>query len=348
MNALRSATALLGAATFVTIFSACSGGISTQPGSTSQAMLGGEQLLHPLTNPARVLAPLEGRSSASRAGRSWISPNAKTTSLLYVGNSGSNSLNAYSYPSWSPVGVLLGFNDPYAMCVDAAQDVYVPNFNGGSLVEYAHGALTPIRSLSDHQGEPISCAIDPTTGNLAVANYLGPTSTPGSVIVFAGAKGTPIKYTAPNFARYFFVAYSSVGNLFLDGVDSGSIVRLAELPKGKSTFVTIATNQTIGFPGGVAWDGEFLAVGDQLTNTIYQFKVSGVHATAQGATTLNGADDVFQFSPTGGTTKHPQATAVVGADFGAEAADQWQYPAGGTPVNTVTGLDGPEGVAISK
>ena len=117
-----------------------------------------------------------------------------------------------------------------------------------------------------------------------------------------------------------------MGNLFVDGFDSSNVVQLAKLPKGRSTLVAIVMNQTIGFPGDVAWDGEFLAVGDQLTNTIYQFKVSGVHASVQGSTVLSGATDVFQFFPTGASTKHPQATAVVGADFGGNAVDQCHIP----------------------
>ncbi|MGC1380805.1 MAG: hypothetical protein WA814_07250 [Candidatus Baltobacteraceae bacterium] len=349
MKSLRSAIGVLGASALVATLSACSGGASTQPESIAPGVSGVEARLHPLTNPQRVLALLESRPAPSVArGRSRMSPRAKSSSLLYLGNSANGSVGVYSYPSLNPLGVLLGFTQPYTMCIDAAQDIYVTDFGGGRVIEYAHGAVAPARSLADHQGVPVACAVDPSTGDLAVSNFVGPSSSPGNVILYTGAKGTPTKFTAPSFNNYFFAAYDANGNLFVDGLNASGDVLLAELPKGKSAFKAIAMNVTIGFPGGVAWDGAFLAVGDQFSNTIYQFKVSGSNATEQGSTTLNDATDVFQFFTTGGSTKHPQATAVVGADFGGGAADQWQYPAGGTPVKTITGLDGPEGAAISK
>ncbi len=349
MKSLRPVVGLLGAAGLVAIVSGCSGGAVPQAGSTIPTASALEARLHPLTNPQRVLALLAERPAPRAAyGRSRMSPSAKSSSLLYASNKGNGTLNVYSNPAWKPLGVLLGLTTPYTFCIDAAQDVYVTDFTSDRVTEYAHGTIAPLRTIVDHQGITITCAIDPTTGNLAVANWFGPSARPGNVIVFAGAKGSPSKFTALNLIEYFFVGYDNSGNLFVDGVNASSKVVLAELPKGKSAFKPIAMNATLGFPGGLEWDGEFLAVGDQLTNTIYQFKVSGSKATMQGSTTLNGAVDVFQFFLTGGSPNHPQATAVIGADFGADAITQWQYAAGGSPVKSITGLDGPEGTAVSK
>jgi hypothetical protein len=276
----------------------------------------------------------------------WISPEAKSHSLLYVSDPGTASVDVFTYPAMKEVGLLVGFTEPYTMCVNAAQDVYVPDLETSRVTEYAHGSITPMRTLDDHQGSSVGCAVDPKTGDLAVSNDFGPSSTPGNVIVYKGAKGTPTKYEAPGFTVCLFIGYDDAGNLFVDGYNPSAVL-LAELPSGGSAFKSISMNQKIGFPGGVAWDGEFLAVGDQLANTIYQFKVSGSKATEQGSTVLSGAVNVVQFWFTGRSAKHPQATAVVGADASGDAA-KWQYPAGGTPVKTIPGLSTPVGAVVSK
>lgn len=350
MTSYRFVLFLLGATASTAILAGCGGGAPSQPAPSTQAAVAAAPLLHPATNPQWVLNRLRGtRAVHVPMGRSRISPGAKNSGLLYIASTSATTVNVYSYSRWNAVGELLGFTDPYTMCVDAAQDVYVTDLDGKRIIEYAHGAITPTRTLADHQGEPDTCAIDLKTGDLAVSNLFGPSSgSNGNVIVYRGAKGTPTEYTAKNFVLYFFVGYDDNDNLFVDGRNPSSDVLLAELPNGKSAFKAISMNATLAFPGGVAWDGKFLAVGDQQTNTIYQFKVSRSKATMQGSTALTDASDVFQFWLTGSSSKHPQATAVIGADYGASAADKWDYPAGGTPLKTITGLDNPEGAAISK
>ena len=348
MNGLRFAYRGLGASALLVFVASCGSGTPSQLAPLSQTVPAAAPLLHPATNPQWVLDRLASRPEKRTTGRSRMSPAAKTSPLLYVANSGASTVNVYSASSWNPLGELLGFADPYTMCVDAAQDVYVVDFSAKLVREYAHGAIAPMRTLPDHQGTPVACAVENKTGDLAISNFFGPSSSSGNVIVYKGAKGTPIEYASAGFSNYFFLAYDGDGNLFADGRNSSSTTLVAELPEGKSAFRAISMNQAIGFPGAVAWDGEFLAVGDQLSSTIYQFKVSKAKATVQGSTLLAGAVDVFQFWLTGSTSKHPQATGVVGADYGASAVDKWDYPAGGTALKTITGLDGPEGVAVSQ
>ncbi len=279
-------------------------------------------------------------------GHSRMSPGVKGRRLLYVSNTFGGTVNVYLDSTWNPVGELLGFSRPSGMCVDAAQDVYVTDDVTLLVTEYAHGAITATRRLADHQGDPLSCAVDVKTGDLAVANVQGPSEGPGNVIVYKGAKGSPVKYTANGFTFYFSVAYDENDDLFICGLGS-STTYLAELPKGKSAFKVLTSNQPIGGLGGLAWDGTFLAVGDEVTSTIYQFAIKGSKALVKGSTELNGATTVFQFSFDRGNSR-PQATTVIGADSGAGAVDKWDYPAGGTPLRTITGLDAPEGVVVSQ
>ena len=256
-------------------------------------------------------------------------------------------MNVYVDSTWNQVGELLGFSQPETMCVDAAHDVYVANPGKLRVTEYAHGAITPTRSLADHQGSSFACAVDLKTGDLAVSNLTGPSADSGNVIVYRGAKGSPIEYSVGAFQFFLFVAYDQNDDLFVDGLSGSDTTFLAELPKGESAFKVLTSNQPIGSPGGVAWDGTFLAVGDQTTNTIYRFAVKGSKAIVKGSTVLNGATNLYQLFFEGGTSRHPQATTVIGADAGAGAVDKWNYPAGGTPLKSITGLAEPEGAVVS-
>lgn len=279
---------------------------------------------------------------------SSLLPNGKSSGLLYISNITTSSVGVYGLPAWNALGQLLGFTDPSGLCVDSAQNVYVTDRSADRIIEYAHGSVAPIRRLSDRQGHAFTCAVDAKTGNLAVSNNTGPSFGAGNVIVYKAAKGTPTAYAAPNMVDYFFAAYDAGGNLFVDGLNASGNVLLAELPNGKTAFKSIAMSQTISYPGGLLWDGQFLAVGDQIVNVIYQFKVSGSTAVEQGATTLDNAIAISAFTFIGATTKHPQATAVLAADLGSGAAGRWDYPAGGLPVKTISISGTPFGIAVSK
>jgi hypothetical protein len=112
---------------------------------------------------------------AERSG-SWMLPEATSENLLYVSSSSgfSGIVRVYSYPHGRRVGALTSLTYAGGECVDSAGDVFIVEFSGpssaGSTVyEYAHGGSTPIATLAD-PGSGFGCAVDPTTGNLAVAN----------------------------------------------------------------------------------------------------------------------------------------------------------------------------------
>jgi hypothetical protein len=143
------------------------------------------------------------------------------------------------------VGLLYQSNEPNGMCVDKANDVFVPGFNGGDVVEYAHGLRNPKAKLVQAGVHSMSCSIDPSTGNLAVTTFEGNGGTAGNVAIYAQAQGAPTTYSDPAILQYFFRGYDANGNLFVDGIapgggggPRGGFV-LAELPKGMM-FVNVA------------------------------------------------------------------------------------------------------------
>jgi hypothetical protein len=287
-----------------------------------------------------VNAPSPG---AGRAG-SWMDPQAKSQSLLYVSSVLTGDVYVYTYSTQKLVGTLTGFTQPYGLCVDKSANVWIVNDGASQIVEYAHGGTSPIATLSDTGEYPEGCSVDPTTGNLAVTNIYS-TSGAGSVSIYTGGRGNGQIYSDPGMTNDRFCGYDSSGNLFVDGVNSSSSFVLAELPKGSSSFTNIDLKQTIEWPGGVQWDGKFIAVGDTDTGTIYRTNAAG---KVKGSTPLAGSNYVNQFwiVASSGGKKHKAASVVAPSQDGGVAAI-YKYPAGGSPAATIS-ISEPFGTTVSK
>lgn len=295
---------------------------------------------------ANVPALAPDRATIDRS-PSWMAPDAKKHDLLYISDEGTNDVYVYSYPAGTLKGTLTGFDEPYGMCTDKAGNVFVTNTEKSEILEYKRGAKKPIATLSDTGYYPVDCSVDPTTGNLAVTNFQALGSKPGDVAIYAGATGTPTTYSDSSIPLYEFCSYDDKGNLFIDGYNSTGGFAFAELPAGSSGFTNISINATIYQPGGVQWDGKYVAVGDQYygngpASAIYRVRVSGSSGTVVGTTLLKqGTDEVqvVQFWKRG--------TKVIGGNVDAQSADIWKYPAGGNAGKIITGLKIPYGATVS-
>jgi hypothetical protein len=244
------------------------------------------------------------------------------------------------------MGTLTGFETPYGLCTDKSGDVWVVNDGASEMVEYAHGGTGSIATLSDPSEYPEGCAIDPTTGNLAVANFSSNTGG-GNVVIYADAKGTPQAYSDPSIVDYRFCGYDANGNLFVDGVNASSAFVLAELPKGSSTFTDIAISQKIEWPGGVQWDGKHVAVGDTDAVTVYRVNPFNGHVV--GSTKLDGANYVDQFWVNGSvsTRKKAKRARVLAPSQDGGSLALYKYPAGGSSLWSIS-VQEPFGVTVSN
>jgi DNA-binding beta-propeller fold protein YncE len=260
--------------------------------------------------------------------------------LLYVSDTETSDVYVFSYPKGKHVQTLTGFADPAGECVDTSGDVFVTNTGGSNVLEYAHGGSSVIRTLNDSGYFPIGCSVDPVTGNLAVTNFSTSNSGPGNLVIYRHAKGKPTgNYTDSAINNMLLCSYDDAGNLFLDGLTQGSVFQFAELRKGGTALLNVKLNQSIQNAGGVEWDGTHVAVGDQATNVIYQFAISGKKGKKVGSTPLSGASEVFQFWIDGAKAIGPNA---YGGDVGI-----WRYPAGGSAIRTIGGLYAPLGAVVS-
>jgi hypothetical protein len=271
-------------------------------------------------------------------GRSWMAPDAKKDNLVYISDLGTDDVYVYSYPGGNLEGTLTGFNRPWGLCVDKAGKVFVTDDTAFRIVEYAHGGTKPLATLKDPGEEPGGCSVDPTTGDLAVANISTPATDPGDVAIYKKARGTLRAYKDPKFGFYEYCGYDNQGNLYVDGMKDDAFA-FAELPKGKHSFVNIGLNENIRYAGGVQWDGKYVAIRDYEANVIYQFSISGSGGTETGSTALDGSNFAVQFWIQGSNVVAPNAD-------GANVMF-WNYPAGGSPTKTINGLTQPWGVTIS-
>jgi DNA-binding beta-propeller fold protein YncE len=229
------------------------------------------------------------------------------------------------------VGTLSGLANPTGLCVDRSGDVWAvtsSNSGAGALIEYAHGGTSPIATLSVPGTTPYGCAVDPTTGNLAV------TSSGDSVSIFSNASGSPATYAASSFYEMFYCGYDNQGNLFADG-NSQSGAQLAELAKGGESLENVTVNASLNYPGAVQWDGKYLAVAELSPKTsgkeqIYRVKVNGSQGTVAATVTLLGKHFIggFQGWIQGGTYIQPNKQS--------HTEGLWKYPKGGKATKNIT------------
>ena len=184
---------------------------------------------------------------------------------------------------------------------------------------------------------------DPTTGNLAVTNEYSRNSSPGSVAIYKNARGKPQLYRDSNFYYMFFCGYDNAGNLFVNGqpAPSGGFA-FAELPARAGETERCQPQCEYRFPGRRSVGRKLLlAVGDQISSTIYRFAIAGKVGTEVGSTQLGGTKQIVQF--------WKQGAYVVGPDAIYFRVGIWKYPAGGNPVKFLSHSWGlPVAATVSK
>jgi hypothetical protein len=249
-------------------------------------------------------------------------------------------------------------------CADSSGDVFVTaqlfHISTQRIYEYAHGGSEPIATLTD-PGEAYACAVDPTTGNLAVINGSDPGNpyNPyyGDVAVYAAAQGQPTMYYSSEFTAPFSDTYDDSGNLYmLTSVESSDDVQLARLAYGRGSFELVKLNKTVNF--GVSWvptlqwDGKHVTVSssqDTVTGPvdIYQLSISGSSARVIGTTQLT-----VRQQHHGGQSWIAGNTVVGIYGHGHSDIALWPYPKGGKPRSTIKKISTPRegplwGVTVS-
>jgi hypothetical protein len=288
--------------------------------------------------PMASLQWFEGKASRPnpQRGASYLNIKslAKGQPLLYVSDAGNFTVDIFTYSAGlvgSQVGQLSGFYQPQGLCTDGSH-VWVTNTGNSTISEYARGGSAPVKVLFDANFYPVGCSYDKTTGNLAVTNIESTSGSNGNIAIYTLASGNPAYHYSKNVYRYYFCGYDSSGNLWFDGQNgpSGSFA-FAELAAGKNKGVPVTLSVSIGFPGQVQSTDDGVTVGDQSTNTAYDFPLSDVTGSPKHTVVFGGAGDVVQF------WIDNKSHAVFGPDAKNANVGNYKWAVGGNPIQLMTG-----------
>jgi hypothetical protein len=313
MNALRFSPQALGLCAVVVMLAGC--------GGANTAMSG--------TVPQDVMAQGRAHEASGSSG-----------DLIYVTTT--KQIVMLSYPDGNVVGTLpwYGASLDSSICSDPNNgNVVIPEGSSGSdskIYEYAHGATTPtaILSLPAGDSEPNGCAVDPTTGNLAVIAWIPPTNQ-NAFVIYPGGQGTPTTYKDNKVLSLFYAAYDDSGDLFsITQAHFG--VRLAELRPGQSKFniLKFASCQDCNW-SKLQWDGQYLTL--TYGDGIGQLALSRKTATLVNVVPLTGLANRnlgFYWIQNGSVFAEYQK---LRKNYN-EGVGVWPYPSGGNPMAKFYGV----------
>ena len=291
------------------------------------------------------------RALAHSARGSWMLPEAKHEDLLYVAASPDEQhgiVCVYSYPQGRLVGTLTGFAVPRGECADSAGNVFIVTYanesmSSSTIYQYAHGGTNTIATLSD-PNTALGCAVDPTTGNLAVSG--------DGVAIFKNASGSPTMYYSSEY-RFAYCSYADRGNLYLtaaNGQYADQLV-LVRLASGGSDFEQITLNAKLYSSSDiwptVQWDGKQMAVTSDPYRkpiTLYRLRITGSSGVVRQSAALSSRTNNYSGE------LWIQEKSVVGVGFARhhyQAAFVWPYPKGGVPGRTIERLGKTRFLAVS-
>ncbi|MFY9631041.1 MAG: hypothetical protein WAJ94_05475 [Candidatus Cybelea sp.] len=330
----------------VALLAGCGGGLQS-PSSvaawTGQGLASGGRGLGPMEHHLATYTSVLTPKVNPDHHKSWVSPDVKRAHhVLFISDDSSGDVYIFTLPALQLKGTLTGFNGPQGMCQDKQGNIWVVNTGTSQGLKYARtGKL--LGSVSDPFGTPAGCAVNPTNGDLALSETRGASSSgAGGVEVYKNGSGSPTRYSNPSQYEYYFPAYDTDGNLYVDGFSYPTFaVMISELPSGKRRMHTVNySGGTIQYPGGVNWDRvkSQLVINDQecqglYASCVYQLTVSGSSATIVGSTPLNNFDGTACDVDQGTITPFSKyfAGPCITFAYSVSSVGRWAYPSGGTP-----------------
>jgi hypothetical protein len=293
-----------------------------------------------------VTSPVpQSASQAHRvSGKSWMLPEARFIKrLLYVSDDAPpQEVLVYNYNTGALVGKLsYNIYHPGGQCVDAKGDVWIADEYNNTLLEYAHGGTTVLRTLNLPGAS--GCAVSPS-GDLAVID--GGPSGFAQVEVWKNASGKPQAYSSSKCPYLLSPAYDDHGNLVVEASDGNSTYFSfwpCELLAGSTQLIVPKFNGALYLGGGAIWDGTHIvltASRARAPTKLLQVAIAGNgDLTVVGITTLQG----YVSMPFVVGDKNPPAnrilgTVVVGSD-GGKGVGFWHYPTGGNSFQTFGSRD---------
>jgi len=288
---------------------------------------GGSQ---PATATPGMMPQASATATHAARGKSWMLPEAKSQDLLYVADS-ATGVYVFTYPEGKQVG-LIRVDVGGGLCSDKNGNVFVTDFSGQKVFEYAHGGSTLIATLNVDGGLPWDCTVDPVTGNLATVNN---DEYRGSVSIFKKASGKPTTYTDAYAGLGPTCSYDGAGNLYVSAGNKSGGFLIAELPYRGSTFENVTVNGDFRGANFLQWDGSYIAVTNAYPKKpviVSRVQVSGSTASVVGTVALH---DSYAYVKYFWIQGNRLITPLNGGGPKGRKVGLWRYPDGGQPSTVI-------------
>ncbi len=359
MKASRAAAYTLSGFAAAALLAACSGAGGSQSSSFAPTASGASassnlSLNHDYLSLTGLPAPTVHRDLH----KSGVSPDVKRARrLLFVSDADSYDVYIFSMPGLKLKGTLTGFDKPSGLCSDQHKNIWVVN-NGNSQISLYSRTGMLLKTIDDSGYWPVGCSVNNKNGDLAVANIRSTSDGPGNVTIYPSGTDPGTVLANPTQTEYYYPAYDSDGNLYVDGRGGQSNdVMISVCPAGDSCSTLNVSGATLNVPGGLNWDKAANALvvddpecGGEWGSCLYSMSVSGSGATVTGTTSLtdrNGGACVMNQWAISPSDKH-FAGGCIAKGSSPAAVGRWKFPAGGSPRKSNTSVEYPVGAAISK
>ncbi len=284
--------------------------------------------------PASLLGCAQDAAPAAHAALPQLQLPKVKRALLYISSQTKASVYLYDYPKGRLVRTIVGFYAPAGLCSDANGDVWVTDtdtYTGtGYLDEYAPGGKSPIATLEDPGNSPRACAVDPSSGNLAVAD------SQNNIAIYPGAQAPPVYYATTGFVeRPSSITYDMAGNAYFAGASRP----VAWLPVGASEVMSFSMKPSPRNVGPLRWDGQYLTLLTWI----------GEHSEVWRYELLDGsAKRVSRIEVDCCMGDYAIGDSILAATLPAfNSASVTRYPAGGKAFLGIANVEDPSGIAIS-
>ena len=182
MRPLRLGPYIAGILASAALLAGCSAGGSQSSALGPTALSPAQQGAYP--NRAAAIAyqhmaafPLKPGHRDQR--KSWVSPDIPKfplPRLLYISDSSALNITVLTMPTLELKGTITtGVNDPLGLCSDRSGNIWAADIFGPTLVQYnlrTDPTGSPLQTLADSTGFPVSCAVNEVNGDLAAADIV--------------------------------------------------------------------------------------------------------------------------------------------------------------------------------
>ena len=274
---------VLSAAGAITLLAGCSGNgsqVSPLAGGTNAVQSVAREPAGSIGEQVRFnsLAARQVPGGAPVSTESWMKRVDATQRLTYISQStgGGNAQIGVFGRNAENIGTIFGLQNAIGLFVDGKRNLWVANYGGHQVLEFARGGTSPIKTLNDPNEYTYDVTICPN-GTIYASNVSDTGSNPGSISVYAGGSINPTStLTLPQPLYYLFLtcdAQNNVFSTFYNRASPGGGV--AEFPLGSETGAHLLPVTSPSLTGIKPNSAGNLLINDWSGNTLCEYTEAG-------------------------------------------------------------------------